>query len=456
MRLLTIHAAKGLEFKVVVVADAGRDARPARRRPDEILALSDGRLGFKVAHPVSGEREGASSATRRCAGAGREAARAERLRLYYVAMTRAIDRLLVSGAHSSESRDTPIGWVLSKLDCEAELAARPSALELERGGASFLLRRRPLRPAGRPAERRGGVRRGGRSSRSSTSCPRARRARGCALPELEPCRRRRSTGPPALLLGAGALRALLLPLLRRACRRPARARASARAPDGGLPRPRSATPCTACSRSSTCATRVLPTSGGARVVPGGHPRGAPPDRGFADAYCDSRSRAASHALPGARPERPFAFSHDGVLLHGRLDVLHRDGAARAGPRLQDERRSASAAPRRSSRPTTALQRLVYALACFRAGADEVEIVYALPRGSRGGRLGHFSRDELPALEAELSAAIARIDAGEFVATPGEFTCSGCPALDVVCAGPRLRGGRPPVAEPTEVAAASSE
>src|SRR6266850_327654 len=45
VRLLTIHGAKGLEFKVVVVADAGRDRQPPA--PDEILALSDGRFGFK-------------------------------------------------------------------------------------------------------------------------------------------------------------------------------------------------------------------------------------------------------------------------------------------------------------------------------------------------------------------------------------------------------------------------
>jgi hypothetical protein len=38
----------------------------------------------------------------------------------------------------------------------------------------------------------------------------------------------------------------------------------------------------------------------------------------------------------------------------------------------------------------------------------------------------------------LSAAIAKINAGEFRPTPDEYICAGCPALDVVCAGPRLR------------------
>ncbi len=35
-----------------------------------------------------------------------------------------------------------------------------------------------------------------------------------------------------------------------------------------------------------------------------------------------------------------------------------------------------------------------------------------------------------------------IRAGEFRPTPSPFACSGCPALDVVCAGPRLGGGPP--------------
>ena len=56
----------------------------------------------------------------------------------------------------------------------------------------------------------------------------------------------------------------------------------------------------------------------------------------------------------------------------------------------------------------------------------------------------FVRAEAVELEAELSRAIARINAGEFVPRPDEFTCSGCPALDLVCAGPRLRGGAAPL------------
>ena len=51
----------------------------------------------------------------------------------------------------------------------------------------------------------------------------------------------------------------------------------------------------------------------------------------------------------------------------------------------------------------------------------------------------FGPGDVPALEAELSEAIAEIQAGEFVPTPSEFACSGCPALDRVCAGPRLPG-----------------
>ncbi len=59
----------------------------------------------------------------------------------------------------------------------------------------------------------------------------------------------------------------------------------------------------------------------------------------------------------------------------------------------------------------------------------------------------FGGADVAVLEAELSAAIATIHAGEYRPTPSEFACAGCPALDVVCAGPRLRQAPDPFASP---------
>jgi ATP-dependent helicase/nuclease subunit A len=141
VRLLTIHAAKGLEFKVVVVADAGRDRAPPAS--DEILALSDGRFGFRVADPITSERRGVYS-YEVVKEARKAEERAERLRLYYVAMTRAIDRLIVSGSIDparTSDESTPIGWVLGRLDASGEIErADRDPVELERDGARVILR----------------------------------------------------------------------------------------------------------------------------------------------------------------------------------------------------------------------------------------------------------------------------------------------------------------------------
>ena len=85
-----------------------------------------------------------------------------------------------------------------------------------------------------------------------------------------------------------------------------------------------------------------------------------------------------------------------------------------------------------------LQRLVYALACFRAGAEKVEVVYQFLEQPDEPVVTLFTSEDVPQLEAQLSAAIGRIRAGAFVPTPSERACADCPALDVVCAGTRLR------------------
>ena len=111
---------------------------------DDILCLSDGRFGFKVAHPATGSRVSTSS-YEAVKEEREQAEEAERLRLYYVAMTRAMDRLIVSGSVDPASdRDdrTPIGWVLDRLGLGEELSRADvgAPVEVERGNAGVVLR----------------------------------------------------------------------------------------------------------------------------------------------------------------------------------------------------------------------------------------------------------------------------------------------------------------------------
>ena len=141
----TIHAAKGLEFKVVIVADAFATSGPAR--PDKIVALSDGRFGFRMVHPTRGFRREPVFDWDEVKEAAGDQDRAERLRLYDVAMTRAIDRLIVSGViylrahvrtHDADRLVAPAGSTLQEAIAEAD----DTPLEVERADARFVVYRR--------------------------------------------------------------------------------------------------------------------------------------------------------------------------------------------------------------------------------------------------------------------------------------------------------------------------
>ena len=110
VRLMTIHRAKGLEFPVVCVADLGRG--PTFRH--ELIRLSrDGeRLGLLVGRPGTGGKlrslDYEELAEERWA-----AEQAEERRLFYVAMTRARERLILSGAmRESGGSSTPADWIV--------------------------------------------------------------------------------------------------------------------------------------------------------------------------------------------------------------------------------------------------------------------------------------------------------------------------------------------------------
>ena len=170
---------------------------------------------------------------------------------------------------------------------------------------------------------------------------------------------------------------------------------------------------------------------------------------FVHSYCESELAGRLAGLGAATVERPFAFEHDGVLLHGRLDVLHREGV-RALVVDYKTNRLEEASPEEIVEGEYRVQRLVYALACFRDGAEEVEVVYHFLERPDAVVSTTYDTSRLPELEAELSEAITRIRAAEFRPTPSEYACAGCPALDVVCAGPRLP--RPAAAPPAAAVA----
>ncbi len=440
VRLLTIHAAKGLEFKVVVVADAGRSRPPI----SDILALSDGRFGFKVAHPATGKRLGTTSYHE--VREHREAAeRAERLRLYYVAMTRAMERLIVSGSIGprGEGEETPIGWALGRLELEEQAReAADGPLEVGRGGATVVLRVDRGQPDPAPLVVPVGpsplVDQGGQLALFAGS--------GEAIPPPAPRLRELTAVAERPAHHPARLSYSAISLFERCSYRYYAERVV------GM----QAVPWTTGEQTGLHPTEIgdaahrlleqvdlarpQPPETLAETVHAWYPAVSEAElqriEAHVNSYCTSSLAHRVAELQGARAERPFAFVLDGVLLNGRLDVLWRD-EHRALVVDYKTNVLGGRSPAEVVEAEYRTQRLVYALACFRAGVGEVEVAYQFLEAPDEVVSATFTRAEAAVLEQELAEAIARIRVGDFRPAPSPFACAGCPALDRVCAGPRL-------------------
>ncbi|MBD0291532.1 MAG: UvrD-helicase domain-containing protein, partial [Thermoleophilia bacterium] len=432
VRLLTVHAAKGLEFRVVVLADAGRV--PPSPSADEILCLPDGRFGFRIVHPTTGQRTGAFGwdAMREVE---HSAEQAENRRLLYVAMTRAVDRLIVSGAVEAGSRresGSPLHWILQRLELDVRSADGQPA-EIERGGASVTVRVDRAAPAvpalgaAPPAEPQ-------LQLFTPASGGAARHAP--VLPELSP------VDPPP----APALRRLSYSALALFERCPYRFFAERvvglRPVEDGAAGDGEGIAATELGDAVHVLLEVEAPAAEIRArVLERYPGASDDDLARVERLVASwrssplATRLAS--LPGVRRELPFAFQHDGVLVHGRFDAI---ALADSHALVVDYKtnRLAERSPSEAVETEYSLQRLVYALAALRAGAREVEVAYVFLERPGEPVESTFTTDAAGTLESELSRAIAAIRAGDLRPTPSDVACPGCPALDVVCAGPRLR------------------
>jgi ATP-dependent helicase/nuclease subunit A len=116
IRVMTIHAAKGLEFDVVCVADLGR--APSQQAPD--LLVEDGRVGVRVVM-LDGRGSVPGLAHDELREARAEADAQEEDRILFVALTRPRERLILSGGVDfakwpKPSRTAPpIGWLACAL-----------------------------------------------------------------------------------------------------------------------------------------------------------------------------------------------------------------------------------------------------------------------------------------------------------------------------------------------------
>ena len=123
VRVMTVHGAKGLEAPIVLVADAGRYAPPAGR--DRLIV--DPWTGLPLWRAASDQRDPISE---EIVAEIERRAEAERWRLFYVAITRAQDRLIVAGWDTRSNRGVE-SWhgVI-----ERTLGAMPDVETLDGGG----------------------------------------------------------------------------------------------------------------------------------------------------------------------------------------------------------------------------------------------------------------------------------------------------------------------------------
>jgi ATP-dependent helicase/nuclease subunit A len=130
VRMMSVHAAKGLEFPVVCVADLGRE--PNLRQPDLLVDASAGRVGLRLLDLDRPEAI-AALAYEQLSEERKAAQEEEEERILYVACTRAQERLLLSGSASFERWPAPrqgappIAWMAPALvpDLPALLSAGP-------------------------------------------------------------------------------------------------------------------------------------------------------------------------------------------------------------------------------------------------------------------------------------------------------------------------------------------
>lgn len=450
VRLMTVHAAKGLEFPVVCVADLGR--QPNARLPD--LLVDGARVGLRLMRLDGGGSSPALAYAELCAERRRREAEEED-RILYVAMTRARELLVLSASvgFARWPRQGPgataISWLAPAICPELpELLAKgePAPAELAVGPAASarvgLLLNSPAAPAlddpwtklTHPHEER-------RASPAPAPAP----GPGPASAETTQASRP-GQAPPITTLSYSSLTELERCGYRYYLERVlgiAEDRAAARGRKGeeGLEArargtlvhrlmelldfaaPRPPSPAEVGERARELGIRVEPEEREelARLIA---------------VSCESRLTARLAAASSVRREHPFAFSlaASEPLINGVIDLLasEPDGSSLVVD-YKSDRVAGEVDLEQLVEREYGIQRLLYALAVLRDGAPAVEIVHwFLERGE--WVVARFTAGDRLVLEEQLARRIALTREHPFAvsADPHRGLCLTCPGRAGLC------------------------
>jgi ATP-dependent helicase/nuclease subunit A len=407
--LMTVHAAKGLEFPVVVLADAGR--LPGGRGAPDVLVARDGRVAFRAC-PDTGTTRPALG-LKELADAEQQAEIEEGRRRQYVAMTRAQQHLIVSGGLRSTTEDTPIATLCRTLEVGLH---SEGVVDVGRTSVAVRVTRPP--EAEPPVE----------MEPDQLHLFAALESPLPVLGELD-----MPPAPPAVALSRISYSGLALYdrcgyrfYAQRMLRLPERVPVAAE--EGGL----------APVELGDAVHLLLERDDGRWRER--YPHATAEDEARIEqmlaSWRASELAARLATLDGVVLELPFALEVDGVVIRGRFDAFHRDGDGAAlvvdyktnflGERTPDEVVDRSYGH----------QVAIYALAALLSGASSVEVAYAFLDRPDAVAVRRFSAGDAEGLRDGIRSSLTPIREGRFEPRPG-YHCADCPALDLLCAGPAL-------------------
>jgi ATP-dependent exoDNAse (exonuclease V) beta subunit len=426
VRLMTVHRAKGLEFPVVCVADLGKDGREDYGK---LRISDDGMTGLRLASLAGAALDSARLAEikRR----EKEQGEQEERRIFYVAATRAQELLVLSGATDLEKRlppedmKEPMRWLMAGFPGEGVRVT-----ELTPANVDELL----------PA-----------ADRAPAAAEPVAEDAGAAQPELGLGTLPAPRALPVSRLSYSGLeefrRCSYRFYLERALRLPRVESpfAPSELPEPGIGPLLRGTLVHELLERLDFARPVVPDEAEVAALVEAHGADVTADevadlRDMVARFVETPLRARLAGALRVRTELPFAFTLTppgaggrSLLINGVVDV---HATEPDGLLVVDYKSNAleGRTPAELTAESYSTQRLVYALAGLRAGAERVEVAYCFLERPEELEVATYAAADAARLETELLGLAAGVVDGRFepAAEPHLELCGDCPGRAALC------------------------